>query len=130
MAEAFLRQMLGPETSITTAGTDTEDGLPPTKHAVLAMREFGLDISGHRSLGVTRLDLPSFDLIIAMTLQIGSKLRSRGADGSCLVELDVPDPYYKGIDAYRTAAMEIKTQLCRLSRLGDRAFLPGGRDAV
>jgi protein-tyrosine phosphatase len=121
MAEGFLRQLLGPDTSIGSAGTETVDGLPPTDDAVLAMRELGLEIGGHRSRDVNLLSLQGYDLIIAMTPRIGSELRSKGVDGSRLVELNVPDPYGNGIDAYRTAAAEIKTQLRRLLGMEDSA---------
>lgn len=119
MAEGFLRELLGPGTSVESAGAETEEGLAPTKDAVLVMRELGLDISGHRSREVPQLDLRNFDLIIAMTSQIGCILRSLGVEECRLRELNVPDPYGKGIEAYRNAAQNIRSQLCCLLRQED-----------
>lgn len=118
MAEGLLRQLLGPETSVESAGAETEDGLPATPEAIETMRELGLDIGVHRSRDVTRLNLRKFDLIIAMTSQFGNQLRSQGVEDCRLHECNVPDPYGKGIDAYRSAALDIKSQLCCLLGIG------------
>ena len=126
MAEGYLRNSLDPNTSIESAGIETGEGLPPTNEAVLAMRELGLEISDHRSRDIAPLTLQSFDLVIAMTPEIGRELRTRGVDRRRLVVLSVPDPYGKGIDAYRIAATQIRTQLgCNLG-IGDNSWLRGG----
>jgi len=127
MAEGYLRRMLGPDTSIESAGIETGEGLPPTNEAVLTMRELGLEISDHRSREIASLTLQNFDLVIAMTPQVGNELRSRGVDLSRLVVLNVPDPYGQGMDAYRIAAAQIRTQLGCIFGIEDNSWLQGGQ---
>ena len=46
MAAALLSRLL-PGAEVTSAGLYAEDGAPASYHALLAMDELGVDISGH-----------------------------------------------------------------------------------
>ena len=114
MAAAIARSLLDPMAEVQSAGIETADGLPPTNHALLVMKEMGLDLSGHRSRSVRRQDLASFDLIIGMTPQVVSQLCAMGADSKKIAGLNVSDPYGKGLEVYRATAKEISGELKRL----------------
>lgn len=57
---------LGQGWLVTSAGTWTTDGLPATPDAGLAAKGLGLDISGHRSCGITAEAVMGSDLIVVM----------------------------------------------------------------
>lgn len=114
MAEAIARKLLGTTTEVQSVGIDTADGLPPTKHAVAVMQELGLDISQHRSCDIETVDLSGFELIIAMTPAIAQRLRVITSGPARIAQLDIPDPYCKGVDVYRLTAKSIALQLRHL----------------
>jgi RpiB/LacA/LacB family sugar-phosphate isomerase len=69
MAEGLFRQAAGGrgEFRVLSAGLGAMDGQPPTPHAVTAMRELGIDISGHRSRMLTTDLTQQADYIFGMT---------------------------------------------------------------
>jgi protein-tyrosine-phosphatase len=81
------------------------------------MKEMGLDVSRHRSRSVRKSDLANFDLIIAMTPHVVSKLCMMGADSKKTWGLNVSDPYGGGVEVYRATANEISEELKRLFKL-------------
>jgi arsenate reductase (thioredoxin) len=64
MAEAFLNEMAGGEAEAISAGTDPRGG--PHPEVVEAMREVGLDVSGHKGLMLTDEMVASADRVITM----------------------------------------------------------------
>ncbi|MBN1863549.1 MAG: hypothetical protein JW808_01475, partial [Victivallales bacterium] len=71
MAEGYLRHLLEKggrgDITVSSAGTSTADGMPPSRHSVEALKEHGIDISGHRSTGLTVELLKRSDMVVAMT---------------------------------------------------------------
>jgi protein-tyrosine-phosphatase len=72
MAEAILKDLLrqdGKEQlyEVRSAGTWTRNGLSASLPALQAMKELGLDISGHRSHHLTSQDIEDANLILVMT---------------------------------------------------------------
>lgn len=114
MAEAIARQILGAAANVESAGIDVCDGASATQDAIAVMAERGLDIRDHRSRGIDTVDATAFDLVVAMTPAIAHSLRSIGVDPSAIIELDISDPYGKGIDAYRERADSIVLELSRI----------------
>jgi len=111
MAAAIARQMLGETVRAESAGVAAADGAAVTKDAVRAMQERGLDISGHRSRSFAAVDLTTFDLLVALTPAISHDVRSAGVEPSRVATLDIPDPYDKGLDAYRVTAAALERDL-------------------
>jgi protein-tyrosine phosphatase len=111
MAAAMAQELLGVAVHVESAGTSADDGASATKDAVRAMKERGLDISGHRSRSFSALNLRDFDLLVALTPAIAQDVRHHRADGSRVATLDIPDPYGKGLDAYRATALAIERDL-------------------
>lgn len=116
MAAGLLQQMLGKGVEVQSAGLDTAEGLPASKHAVAAMRELGIDISAHRSREIINLDVAGFDVVVAMAPDIADRLRKAGFSANRIKQLDILDPYCQGLDVYRSAAKEIAIQLREFSR--------------
>ena len=63
MAEGLARDLLGDRVDVLSAGSQ------PTKvnpYAIEAMREVGIDISGHRSKSVDGIDTATLDLVVTL----------------------------------------------------------------
>jgi protein-tyrosine-phosphatase len=75
------------------------------------MKELGIDISAHRSRDISSLDLTEFNIVVAMTTSIAEQLRKAGVEGTRIKQMEVSDPYHRGIDVYRSTANEIEKQL-------------------
>ncbi len=89
-----------------SAGLATMDGLPASEHAVLALREYGIDISAHRSRQLLPSHLEEAELVAVMTASMGDVLRRRFPAHSdkiitLLPDRDVSDPYGGSPDDYR-----------------------------
>ena len=63
MAEGLARAILGEHVEVLSAGSQ------PTKvnpYAIEAMRDLGIDISGHRSKSVDEIDTAQLDLVVTL----------------------------------------------------------------
>ena len=69
MAEGLLRHALGPETRwrVESAGLAAAEGLSASASAVTALRDVGVDISGHRSRLLTTALADSASVLVVMT---------------------------------------------------------------
>ncbi len=124
MAEGLLRSLLGPDCGweISSAGVHASDGLPASSGAAAALRDQGLDISGHRSRRLTPALIRGADLIVTMTgshraavLALDPKsegkvflLKSFGIAQSAA---DIYDPAGEALDVYRRVRDEIDAAL-------------------
>lgn len=63
MAEGLLRQLSGKEVEVASAGIDPSFVRP---EAIEAMRESGIDISGHRSKSIDEFTGQAFDYVITV----------------------------------------------------------------
>jgi len=63
MAEGLLRHDFGERFDVESAGTNPGFVRP---EAIAAMRELGIDISGHRSNSVTEFDKRKFDYVVTV----------------------------------------------------------------
>lgn len=63
MAEGLARTMWGDRAQVLSAGSQPSRVNP---HAIEAMAEVGIDISGHRSKGVDEVDASAVDLVITL----------------------------------------------------------------
>jgi len=83
------------------------------------MREMGFDIGKHWSRDIEHLDLAEFDRIIAMTLGIAAGLKRLGVESGRITVIDVPDPYARGIEVYRSTAKALQSILESIFGPGD-----------
>ena len=120
MAEGIFSSMLKEEgiseVECRSAGLSAAEGDPPSRNAVLACREIGVDISEHRSQRLTSEALPRIDLFVAMTETHGRILRSAGVPEEKLLVLGggITDPYGGSLSIYRRCRDEIRGALREL----------------
>lgn len=140
MAEGILRSLLPPEvtelTRVTSAGTGTIEGAPATQLAIRTCAEQGIDISEHRSTGLTAGHVRESDLILGMEPTHVDRAREltpdatdrihlitkRGAAPDSTTSTGVVDPLGGSADQYRDTFNRIRSHL-----LG---WVPEIRDAV
>ena len=63
MAEGLARQILGERTEVSSAGSEPSTVNP---HAIEAMAEIGIDITGQYSKSVDTIDLSGLDLVVTL----------------------------------------------------------------
>ncbi len=127
MAEYLLRTRLGPDTEwqVASAGVSAVDGLPPSRPAVLVMKEFGVNIAGHRSRLLTDSVVRPADLLVAMTAAHHRDIVQQFPFSKANVYLlktflpggpegDVMDPIGLSDDVYRAVRDEIDVALSGL----------------
>lgn len=85
MAAEYLRDRLAREglahVVVTSAGTLGIEGAPASAEAVETLREVGLDLTVHRSKGLSAADLRSSDWVLAMSQDHLDHLEQRYAEG-------------------------------------------------
>ena len=133
MAEIVLRDRfeaagLGGAVEIDSTGvSDEEHGNPVDRRARAVLAEHGYPVGdGHRARQVTRDDVGSRDLVLAMTARHAQALRNlagRGqadpairmyrsfdpaAEGASEQQLDIADPWYGGPEEFEECLAEIE----------------------
>jgi protein-tyrosine phosphatase len=101
------------QVSIDSAGTHSYHvGDAPDSRAQSVLRSRGIDISGLRGRQVADLDFKQFDYILAMDTANLNNLKRRASSGyhdkirlmlACsrkYPNLDVPDPYFGGVEGF------------------------------
>ena len=107
MAAALLQRELrarGLDVEVRSAGL-AADGSPATPQAVAVMREWGIDLSAHRSRPLTAELCAQADQICVMTPGHAQILRQAGvpAEKIFLLGDGIPDPYGGDLACYRAA---------------------------
>ena len=54
---------------ISSCGTYAVPGEKSTNNAVIAMKEYGVDLSNHHATNIRDIDIENYDLILCMTMQ-------------------------------------------------------------
>jgi protein-tyrosine-phosphatase len=121
MAEGILRKMLSvdPDITVSSAGTHALEGNPATEFAVIAARERGIDISGHRARMLTPEHIENSRIILCMepfhvewvlALDVSASGRIftlaefSGGDAG---RKTIPDPYGCSLREYRECFRDI-----------------------
>ncbi|NLF27290.1 MAG: low molecular weight phosphatase family protein [Clostridiales bacterium] len=110
MAAAFLQRAL-PDWDISSAGLFASSGQGAAPEAVAAMRELGIDISGHRSRQFS-CGMAEGAVLVALTAAHAEKLRALcpGADVMRYFDrADVPDPFGGSFEFYRKTAFLLES---------------------
>jgi protein-tyrosine-phosphatase len=124
MAEGLLKALLPPGCGweVSSAGICAAAGWPPSEHAVKALREKGIDISGHRSRTLTPQLIEEADLLVTMTQghrqavlaavpQSEGKVFLLKSFGIAQSPADIYDPVGESLDVYRRVRDEIDAAL-------------------
>lgn len=127
MAEGFARHLCRSLTGWTfgSAGVCAGKGAAASPHAVEAMRERGIDISGHRSQPLSPPLVTDAFLLVALTGGHADLLRERFPEASDKIrtlhsfspgktDRDVLDPFGGSRDSYRKTRDEIESALSDL----------------
>ena len=126
-AEAYLKTK-GLPLAVRSAGTGLAEGRQPPEQAQLVAREFGVDLSLHRSQTVTGSLANWADLVVCMDLKNYAELRKAfpAIRGKLVVlkwlqasarEAEISDPWGKEERRYRTCFGEIRAALDEMLRV-------------
>ncbi|NLK72852.1 MAG: low molecular weight protein arginine phosphatase [Clostridiales bacterium] len=131
MAEGIFRKLAGEknlEIEILSAGIFASDGMRASDEAVKAAAEQGVNISKHVSQSITHEILRDADLVLTMTnghkqlLQQKTPefkdkiftLKEYNSRNSLKDDVDIDDPFGKGLTAYRSCMEELDKEICKL----------------
>lgn len=87
---------------VTSAGVSAFSGDTATVEAITVCKERGADLTSHRAKRLNFDDLNTTDLFVCMTGSHSDIIHGLGKMNT--VTLGVPDPYCRGIEAYRACA--------------------------
>ncbi len=119
MAEAIAKHLLEElhdpiPTRVLSAGASSAGGSGPSPEAVEAMEAMGLDLTGHRSRGLSKELIAEADIIYAMTeghLRAVLAIEPTAADRAFVLDpegADVPDPIGMPLSAYKETADRLR----------------------
>ncbi|MEK7728686.1 MAG: low molecular weight protein arginine phosphatase [candidate division KSB1 bacterium] len=131
MAEGLLRlklpQRLQDEVDVQSAGTLGIQGMAAAEYSVRVVREFGGDIGGHRSQGLSRKLVAASDLILAMAGEHVEHLRKHYpayrenvfllksfAQTEPLEDPEIEDPIGSSLAIYRECGRLIADEIDRV----------------
>lgn len=121
LAEGIAQKMIdeqGLDFNVDSAGTSNwHEGETPCQNSIQIAKTHGIDISKQRSRPVSRDDMQTFDLIVAMDAQNKADLETMGFKNVRLLGefggyhgTDVPDPYYfHGVEGFEKVYSMIET---------------------
>ncbi len=127
MAEALIRRRLGPggNWEVLSAGVAAPQDQPASEEAVESLREWEIDLSGHRSRPLTRKLVDRADLLVVMTAAHGQEILRRFPEARGKVRLltsfgtarqpeNIPDPIGLSLDVYRKTRDRIDSAVADL----------------
>ena len=117
MAEGLFRQMA--EQSGTkghvlcqSAGLSAVEGEPAAENAVLACKELGIDISGHKARRVSGEEIPIWDVFFTMSKTHGYILEQAGAlPERIYVPGFIAEPFGQDLQVYRQCRDKLRDEL-------------------
>ena len=113
MAEGLINQRAEHEKlpiEADSAGISTFGG-PISENAVTALKEVGIDMSGHVSRQLYPVMADNYDLIAVMSPMHEYYLLKMGIDKDKIIVMDISDPYGENLDTYRRIRDEISDKL-------------------
>ena len=127
MAEALFRHRIGDDMDweAASAGTYADFGCPASENAVEALREVGIDLTGHRSQPLDSELVENSNLIAVMSRshqdhilqwfpEVADRVFLINAFGTSKVPADVSDPFGGSLNTYRRTRDEIDRALSDL----------------
>ena len=131
MAKVLLEDIVGKDPVLRSAGIEVKSagtvgsGSPATTEAVEVLSDYGLHLSNHRSKPLSSELVDWADLVLVMETghrQIVASLFSGAAGKTHLLSEyvgehgDVPDPYSRGIKAYKECAAMLQELLKKVAK--------------
>lgn len=121
MAEVFAREAFhigGADVKVISRGVHAHMGLPASRFARLAVKEYGLSLEAHRSALLLQEDIQQADVIFTMTDMQKQWLQRQVPEGGPPIHTvlefafggreDIVDPFGGGLEEYRACAREIR----------------------
>lgn len=113
MAEGFAKALnKDGNYDIQSAGISAVDGDKVSESSVAAMKDFGIDISGHKARYLSSEMMQKSDLVLTMTAFQCEFLRNKYPEYAekifAMSNSDVSDPYGQDEKTYKKCAEEIK----------------------
>lgn len=97
---------------LDSAGLSAAAGQPASENAVLACREAGIDLSGHRARRITGSELVTWDTFFTMSRTHAYILEQAGAPAQKIyVPHYIEDPYGQDLPAYRRCRDKLAEEL-------------------
>jgi arsenate reductase len=116
MAEAWANQFGNGKVQASSAGSHPLGEITADTYTV--MREKGISLDGQWSKSLREVPVAEMDVVVGMGCDVACPVPA-GFKGR-LVEWNIPDPYARGIDAFRNARDLIERQVQAL--LADMIF--------
>jgi arsenate reductase len=124
MAEAFANQLGEGRVRAFSAGSHPLGEILPGTYEVL--REKGVSLDGHWSKGLDEVPLAEMDVVVGMGCEVRCPVPV-GFKGR-VIEWDVPDPYARNLDFYRSVRdvieRQVKALLSDLAAQAEGAYPP------
>lgn len=117
MAEGIFRRMMldmGMENKVLcqSAGLSALDGMEVSANAVLACKEWDIDISEHRARRLSGEEIPVWDVFFPMSKTHGYILEQAGVPPTKIyVPKYIEDPFGQDLDVYKSCRDKLATQL-------------------
>lgn len=113
MAEGLFKKYLNEKgivnIEVSSAGISAFSGDAVSENSVIAVKEYGVDISSHRAKALSQYDFCGNTLFVCMT-DTHKLFLSRFVDERKIYVLDVSDPYGGDLSVYKKCASEIKSK--------------------
>jgi len=112
MAEGIAKKLY-PEFEFSSAGVYANDGDTVSKNAVLALKEFGIDISSYSAKSLNYEMVDECDYLIPMTLSHKNNLVMLGVnpDKILLFNDEIFDPFGASLEIYKDCAKQIEKNI-------------------
>src|SRR5690349_14609977 len=142
MAEGLFRHAVKGrgDYEVLSAGVGAVEGLPPSEHAVRALRELGIDISRQRSRMLSADLVHRADYIFGMThshVDAIMLLYPQAAEKTFLLrefdetldsfENDIPDPIGGSFDVYLNCRDQIEQGIASMFKFIEQTTAPAGK---
>jgi protein-tyrosine-phosphatase len=110
MAEGWANHFGNGKVQASSAGSHPLGEISADTYTV--MRERGISLDAHWSKGLRDVPVAEMDVVVGMGCEVACPVPA-GFKGR-VVEWDIPDPYARGIDAFRDARDMIERQVLAL----------------
>lgn len=112
MAEGIMKAMVNDErVKISSGGISAMTGDSAAENAVIALKEIGIDISGHRSRKFIKEKYSDDAVFVTMGMGHTLALIQNDIDESNIITLNVPDPFGQDIKVYRKTRDALKSSI-------------------
>lgn len=111
MAEAIARKKY-PQTDFSSCGISAFSGDSATKESIEAMKNYGIDLTGHRARRISSYMTDEYDVFAVMTAEHYNVLRTFVPEEKLVILGEgIPDPYGQSQQKYIECAREIETAI-------------------